>query len=100
MDAGSNAPGATIEGICPVARLTPAKECFCSGKAARYIAIHWRNLMNRHQKVLRHVVVAGAALVVAVTSASASETEPFKQTNIHFEINASACDMGIQISFD
>jgi hypothetical protein len=25
---------------------------------------------------------------------------PFKQTNIHFETNASGCDMGIQISFD
>jgi hypothetical protein len=26
--------------------------------------------------------------------------EPFKVTNIHFETNASACDMGIQIGFD
>jgi hypothetical protein len=28
------------------------------------------------------------------------EEQPFKQTNIHFETNASACDMGIQMSFD
>ena len=30
----------------------------------------------------------------------AGDPEPFKITNIHFETNASACDMGIQISFD
>ena len=53
--------------------------------------------MNGYKKMLRHVVVAGAALAAA-TSALASE--PFKLTNIHFEANASACDMGIQISFD
>ena len=56
--------------------------------------------MNGYKQMLRHVVVAGAALAVAATSALASETEPFKLTNIHFETNASACDMGIQISFD
>jgi len=28
------------------------------------------------------------------------EAEPFKVANIHFETNASACDMGIQIGFD
>jgi hypothetical protein len=43
---------------------------------------------------------AGAALASATPAAIASDTEPFKQTNIHFETNASACDMGIQISFD
>ena len=55
--------------------------------------------MNRCEKRLRHAVVVGAALGTAA-SALASETEPFKLTNIHFEANASACDMGIQISFD
>jgi hypothetical protein len=49
--------------------------------------------MNGFEKML-----AGAALAAAATSGSASE--PFKLTNIHFETNASACDMGIQISFD
>lgn len=44
------------------------------------------------------VVLAGAALSAASTPATAAE--PFKITNIHFETNASACDMGIQISFD
>jgi hypothetical protein len=29
-----------------------------------------------------------------------SPAEPFKETNVHFETNASACDMGIQIVFD
>ncbi len=56
--------------------------------------------MNRCEKKLRHVFVAGAALAAAATPALASETEPFKLTNIHFEANASACDMGIQMSFD
>ena len=55
--------------------------------------------MNRCEKTLRHAVVVGAALGTAA-SALASETEPFKLTNIHFETNASACDMGIQMSFD
>jgi hypothetical protein len=32
--------------------------------------------------------------------AAAPEPEPFKFTNIHFETNASGCDMGIQILFD
>jgi hypothetical protein len=44
--------------------------------------------------------VAGAALVAAATPATAARPQPFKQTNIHFEANASACDLGIQISFD
>ena len=44
--------------------------------------------------------VMGVALVAAGTSAMAVLPGPFKQTNIHFETNASACDMGIQISFD
>jgi hypothetical protein len=32
--------------------------------------------------------------------AAPTETVPFKVANIHFETNASACDMGIQIKFD
>jgi hypothetical protein len=44
--------------------------------------------------------LAAAALAAATAPASAARPEPFKQTNIHFETNASACDMGIQISFD
>ena len=56
--------------------------------------------MNRYGEILCYVIFAGAALSVAPMSASAAETEPFKITNIHFETNASACDMGIQMSFD
>jgi hypothetical protein len=46
--------------------------------------------------------MAGAALALATSAqmAMAAPPEPFKQTNIHFETNSSACDMGIQISFD
>jgi hypothetical protein len=56
--------------------------------------------MNRYREVSSLVVVAGIAVAAAATSAPANGAEPFKLTNIHFETNASACDMGIQISFD
>ena len=42
-------------------------------------------------------------IVPAVAQAATARTvrpEPFKITNVHFETNASACDMGIQIVFD
>jgi hypothetical protein len=48
----------------------------------------------------RTVVVGMALATAATTAATAAAPEPFKLTNIHFETNASACDMGIQISFD
>ena len=54
--------------------------------------------MNQYGEMLCHIVVAGAALAAVTTPANGAE--PFKITNIHFETNASACDMGIQISFD
>ncbi len=57
--------------------------------------------MNRHIAIACKAAVAGVALATAATiPAMAAQAEPFKQTNIHFETNASACDMGIQISFD
>jgi len=41
------------------------------------------------------------ATIASVASArTAQAEEPFKQRNIHFETNASACDMGAQILFD
>jgi hypothetical protein len=42
-------------------------------------------------------LVLGAAVS---TLATASWAAPFKVTNVHFETNASACDMGIQLIFD
>ena len=59
--------------------------------------------MNRHTGIVGNAAVAGAVLVAAGAAApatAAKHEEPFKQTNIHFETNASACDMGIQMSFD
>jgi hypothetical protein len=38
--------------------------------------------------------------VVQAAHAASGPAEPFKVANIHFETNASACDMGIQIKFD
>ena len=57
--------------------------------------------MNRLIGKLIKTALSGAALTVAAASPAAyAAEEPFKQTNIHFETNASACDMGIQMSFD
>jgi hypothetical protein len=57
--------------------------------------------MKRHIGIIRSAAVAGVALAAtATTAANAAQPEPFKLTNVHFETNASACDMGIQISFD
>lgn len=57
--------------------------------------------MNRHNGFVPRAAVAGMALAVAaMTPAMAAPPVPFKQTNIHFETNSSACDMGIQMSFD
>src|SRR6185312_3394947 len=46
------------------------------------------------------LLAAGLFLWLSTTTAAAAGAEPFKLTNIHFETNASACDMGIQIKFD
>ncbi len=47
------------------------------------------------------VAAAFSSLGIALRAAhSAPPAEPFKVANIHFETNASACDMGIQIIFD
>lgn len=54
--------------------------------------------MRRHIGTVCRGAVAGVVLTAA--AAAAPRPEPFKLTNIHFETNASACDMGIQISFD
>lgn len=56
--------------------------------------------MTKHAGITCKAAVAGVALAAATTPAIAAQPEPFKLTNIHFETNASACDMGIQISFD
>jgi hypothetical protein len=45
-------------------------------------------------------VAACLALAAAAAPAAAARPTPFKITNIHFETNSSACDMGVQISFD
>src|SRR5262245_52898591 len=58
--------------------------------------------MNRHTGIGKTAVV-GVGLLAAAAGApatAAKHEQPFKQTNIHFETNASACDMGIQMSFD
>ncbi len=50
------------------------------------------------------LLAAGLTSGIAVQEARAAPPEPkpqpFKVANIHFETNASACDMGIQIIFD
>jgi hypothetical protein len=46
------------------------------------------------------LAVGLAAGIAEREAAAAPSPEPFKVANIHFETNASACDMGIQIIFD
>lgn len=47
-----------------------------------------------------HVLAGMTLAAAAMNPAAAAPPLPFKQTNIHFETNSSACDMGIQFSFD
>ena len=49
---------------------------------------------------VRSTLLGAALVALAPLPAPAGAAEPFKITNIHFETNSSACDMGIQISFD
>ena len=66
--------------------------------------------LSRKHSCDRWLPVAVAFLVASVTVATTVDAaqrgsahapaEPFKVANIHFETNASACDMGIQMSFD
>ena len=56
--------------------------------------------MKRLFALTSKVAAAGVALAAMTSSAAAARPQPFKLTNIHFETNSSACDMGIQISFD
>ncbi len=56
--------------------------------------------MTARTYVACQAALAGIALAAVATPATSAPPTPFKQTNIHFETNASGCDMGIQISFD
>jgi len=56
--------------------------------------------MDRCLSVFGQIVITRLGVMAAAASAPANDTERFKITNIHFETNSSACDMGIQISFD
>jgi hypothetical protein len=63
--------------------------------------------MRKHERLpvvrrMKASLVSGAAVstLAAASWAAPPPPEPFKVTNIHFETNASACDMGIQLIFD
>jgi hypothetical protein len=56
--------------------------------------------VKRHIGATGKAAVAGVALLAVAAAGAAAPPEPFKLTNIHFETNSSACDMGIQIAFD
>ena len=45
-------------------------------------------------------LLAGLAWCAGPQEAHAQSDQPFKFMNVHFETNASGCDMGIQILFD
>jgi hypothetical protein len=56
--------------------------------------------VKRHIGAASKAAVAGVAVATVAATAAAAPPVPFKITNIHFETNSSACDMGIQIAFD
>jgi hypothetical protein len=58
--------------------------------------------MNAIPWLLALAVATGTTLGTTVRAArgAPAQVEPFKVRNIHFETNASACDMGVQIRFD
>lgn len=56
--------------------------------------------MKKHLVFGLGAAISAAGILASAVPAVADEELPFKQTNIHFETNASACDMGIQMSFD
>ena len=79
--------------------------------AARREIVHPYRARSRSQCCKRvkalHCVPAmslAAGLILGTAALDAqgapAQAEPFKVANIHFETNASACDMGIQIKFD
>ena len=70
-----------------------------TSNASVYDSKRGARAMNKHIGLVQCAMV-GIALATATTPADAAPPEPFKITNIHFETNSSACDMGIQISFD
>jgi hypothetical protein len=55
--------------------------------------------MSKSNGIYRWLAVASVGMALGAATIAAPEL-PFKITNIHFETNSSACDMGIQISFD
>jgi len=57
--------------------------------------------VKTHERMLPVALMgAGLALATGAQVAMAAPPQPFKLTNIHFETNSSACDMGVQIAFD
>ena len=71
-----------------------------TSNASVYDSKRGARAMNKHIGTTFNAAMIGIALATATTLADAAPPEPFKITNIHFETNSSACDMGIQISFD
>lgn len=49
---------------------------------------------------MRAVMLSSIAVSIGAMLPAVAATDKFKVTNVHFETNASACDMGIQVGFD
>lgn len=60
--------------------------------------------VNKDLRLVSTSFLMGVVSALVASPATADRHDqpelPFKQTNIHFETNASACDMGIQMRFD
>jgi len=59
-----------------------------------------RTMSKTLLSAIRTGVLSAAAIWLGLTVPAAPAPTKFKVTNVHFETNSSACDMGIQIAFD
>jgi hypothetical protein len=73
-----------------------------SDRPARSRRVYRNQCVTTLQRLPALSLATGLTLATAVPAAQGAPAaaEPFKVANIHFETNASACDMGIQIKFD
>ncbi|MBV9572404.1 MAG: fibronectin type III domain-containing protein [Alphaproteobacteria bacterium] len=57
-------------------------------------------MFNNPLSATRGIMLCGIAISIVAVLPAMAAVNKFKVTNVHFETNASACDMGIQVGFD
>jgi hypothetical protein len=54
----------------------------------------------REEEIMQFYKAAAVLFIAGLTVSTQAQAKGFKITDVHFETNSSACDMGIQIAFD